>query len=89
MEQQIEKGKILPFEWNDIIMKELFEAEEKAGRGVKLTRNEILNIGISLMNLYKIPVNFEPYKGTPKTGKCSQLKKYKQRLHLSFLKSLQ
>ncbi|WP_395812609.1 hypothetical protein [Archangium minus] len=42
-------------------MKALLEAEIDAGR--MLTRNEILKIAAYRMRLYKLPVDFTPWRG--------------------------
>jgi hypothetical protein len=70
------KKRLFQFEWNDIIMKELFEAEEK--KGTDLNPDEILQIGKSLMSKYEIPVKWERYIAKIKMGQCSQEEKKKK-----------
>ncbi|MFE8601617.1 DUF2380 domain-containing protein [Archangium violaceum] len=55
-------GRMWPGEWNRMIMEALYDAEAKAGR--MLTRNTILEIVASYMELYDIPMNFVRCRGT-------------------------
>jgi hypothetical protein len=49
-------GRMWPKEWNRMIMKELLDAEARAGR--ELSRSEILRLVARNMRNYKIPMNF-------------------------------
>ncbi|MCY1018926.1 DUF2380 domain-containing protein [Pyxidicoccus sp. MSG2] len=49
-------GRMWPKEWNRMIMKELLDAEARAGR--RLSRSEILRLVARSMRNYKIPMNF-------------------------------
>ncbi|MDY7232674.1 DUF2380 domain-containing protein [Hyalangium rubrum] len=54
-------GRMWPGEWNQMIMRTLREAEDRAGR--MLTQPEVLDIVASAMRRYNIPMNFTPWRG--------------------------
>ncbi|MFB1483359.1 DUF2380 domain-containing protein [Corallococcus sp. RDP092CA] len=49
-------GRMWPGEWNRMIMEALHEAEITAGR--RLTRNQVLDIVVERMKVYKVPIAF-------------------------------
>jgi hypothetical protein len=75
--EEKEVGKF-PAEWNDAIMLELLEEEEKKGKGRKLDPDEILKIGKRVMRRFRIIRVFRKYPGEKTRGSCSQLKLYKE-----------
>ncbi|WP_233261236.1 DUF2380 domain-containing protein [Vitiosangium sp. GDMCC 1.1324] len=54
-------GRKWPGEWNQMIMEALRDAEAEAGR--MLTQSEVLKVVAEYMRLYKIPMNFVPWRG--------------------------
>ncbi|ATB29656.1 hypothetical protein MEBOL_003111 [Melittangium boletus DSM 14713] len=54
-------GRTWPNEWNQTVMRALYQAEAKAGR--MLTRNAVLDIVAEVMVRYNIPLNFTPWRG--------------------------
>ncbi|WP_375755754.1 DUF2380 domain-containing protein [Corallococcus exercitus] len=54
-------GRMWPGEWNQLIMRTLGSAEAKVGR--MLTRNEILDIVAEVMDVYRVPMSFTPWRG--------------------------
>ncbi|PTL79564.1 DUF2380 domain-containing protein [Vitiosangium sp. GDMCC 1.1324] len=54
-------GRTWPGEWNQMIMKALYEAETRAGR--MLTQNTVLEIVAEYMKEYRIPMNFIRWRG--------------------------
>jgi len=55
------QGRKWPGEWNQVIIEALRDAEAEAGR--MLTRSEVLRVVAEYMRLYKIPMNFVPWRG--------------------------
>ncbi|WP_370452467.1 DUF2380 domain-containing protein [Corallococcus sp. CA054B] len=49
-------GRAWPGEWNRLIMEALHEAEITAGR--RLTRNQVLDIVVERMKVYRVPITF-------------------------------
>ncbi|MCY1030986.1 DUF2380 domain-containing protein [Corallococcus sp. BB11-1] len=49
-------GRMWPGEWNRMIMEALHEAEITAGR--RLTRNQVLDIVVERMKVYRVPITF-------------------------------
>ncbi|MHA7634893.1 DUF2380 domain-containing protein [Corallococcus sp. M7] len=49
-------GRTWPGEWNRLIMEALHEAEITAGR--RLTRNQVLDIVVERMKVYRVPITF-------------------------------